>query len=118
MSTVPDPLQNIQLGQFEDATLSMDQAPVDPRAGGHFIDDEKLLAWSDPENSADEDDDGIEEEYDDNRAEDEDWEVAEGGMSWSCLLKVAVNLLYRFHKAIQSSPPTCRSAQRKRTRRN
>lgn len=96
----------------------MDQAPVDPRAGGHFIDDEKLLEWSDPENSADEDDDEIEEEYDENRAEDEDWEAAEGGMSWFCLLKTAVKIFFRFYKAIQSSPSTCRSAQRKRTRRS
>jgi len=53
---------------------------VDTRQGGHFIDDEALLEWS--EESADEDeiDDGIDDGYDDNRAEDEDWGIAEGGM--------------------------------------
>ena len=74
-----DAPQSIEPGQFEDAPISVDESQEDPRAGGHFIDDEALLAWSEPENSADEDEDEIEEEYDDNRAEDEDWEVAEGG---------------------------------------
>ncbi|KAF7987093.1 hypothetical protein HWV62_269 [Athelia sp. TMB] len=73
-----DAPQSIELGQFEDAPISVNESQGDPRAGGHFIDDEALLAWSEPENSADEDEDEVEEEYDDNRAEDEDWEVAEG----------------------------------------
>ena len=55
---------------------SNDAVLADPRQGGHFIDEQELLEWSDE--SAEEDDE-IDEEYDHNRVEDEDWEVAEGG---------------------------------------
>lgn len=48
--------------------------PTDVNQNVHFIHDETLLEWSEEE----EDDDEIDEEYDDNRVEDEDWEVAEG----------------------------------------
>lgn len=65
-------------GQFEDAIEDAQQH--DPRQGGHYIDDDQLLEWSEP--SEDEDDDidrlsGDDFEYD--RAEDEDWEMAERG---------------------------------------
>jgi RIO kinase 1 len=51
----------------------------DPRQGGYFIDDETSLEWTE-ESADEEDEDEIDEGYDDNRVEDEDWEVAEGGM--------------------------------------
>jgi hypothetical protein len=61
----------------DDALQIPSDAPqVDPRQGGYFVDDETLLEWS--EESADEDE--IDNGYDDDRVEDEDWEIAEGGM--------------------------------------
>lgn len=113
-----DPMQNVEPDQFKDAPIPIDEPQADPRAGGQFIDDDKLLEWSESENSADEDEDGIEEEYDDNRAEDEDWEIAEGGMTCSHYLKTAVNFPCRLYKTIQSPTPTCRSARRERSRRH
>lgn len=79
-------------GQFEDAPILVDQPsqilPQNPREGLNFIDEE--LEWSDPADE-DEDSDSIDEGYDDNRVEDEDWEVAEGGSSplssWNTLKK-------------------------------
>ncbi|KAG8214661.1 RIO1-domain-containing protein [Butyriboletus roseoflavus] len=47
----------------------------DPRQGGHYIDDAQLLEWSEP--SEDEDDRLSGDDYEDDRAEDEDWEIAE-----------------------------------------
>ncbi|KAG1809015.1 RIO1-domain-containing protein [Suillus variegatus] len=49
----------------------------DPRIGGYFIDDEHHLLWSD-ESSEDNDGDELnEDDFEDVRADDEDWEVAE-----------------------------------------
>ena len=64
--------------------------PPDPRAGHAFIDDEELLAWSsesdedEPEDEFDAEEDELEAAaFEDLRAEDEDWEIAERGMSHS-----------------------------------
>ncbi|THH27031.1 hypothetical protein EUX98_g7147 [Antrodiella citrinella] len=75
-------------GQLDDApvdqpTLSVDNAtPVNPREGNNFIDEERLLEWS--ESSEDEEDEYEVEEndmeveaYETLRAEDEDWERTE-----------------------------------------
>jgi hypothetical protein len=76
--------QNIADDQFDDAKETpSDTPPVDPREGGHFVDDETLLEWSEEsaaDDNDDDDDDMIDQGYDDNRVEDEDWEIAEGGM--------------------------------------
>lgn len=93
--------QSITDGQFEDAEENGTQVSVsDPRQGNNYIDEEALLEWS--EDSVEEDEDEIEEQYDDNRVEDEDWEVAEGGvliLSISCC-KAEDYAATRFHKAI------------------
>lgn len=67
-------------GQFDDAPEDK-QVPIDPRAGGTFIDD-PLLQWSDTEDEIEneEDEEALrEEDYNDNRVEDEDWETVERG---------------------------------------
>ncbi|KAN0087634.1 RIO1 family domain containing protein [Tylopilus felleus] len=61
-------------GQFDDALEDAEQH--DPRQGGHFIDDDRFLEWS----SEDEDDDIDQlsgDDFEDDRVEDEDWEIAE-----------------------------------------
>ncbi|KAH7922953.1 RIO1-domain-containing protein [Leucogyrophana mollusca] len=68
----------IEVGQFDDAVETPQGAPQgDARPNGHFIDDDHTLEWS--ESSSGEEDGESEglEEYEDNRAEDEDWEIAE-----------------------------------------
>lgn len=65
-------------GQFDDALEDAEQH--DPRQGGHFIDDDRFLEWS----SEDEDDDIDQlsgDDFEDDRVEDEDWEIAERGES-------------------------------------
>jgi len=70
-----DHRQSNASGHCDDVLENPSDAPLaDPRQGGYFIDDDStLLEWS--EESADED-----EIDDDNRVEDEDWEIAEGGL--------------------------------------
>ncbi|KAG2153100.1 RIO1-domain-containing protein [Suillus bovinus] len=68
-------------GQFDDSPFETTVQAVDdqrdPRTGGYFIDDERLLLWSD-ESSEDNDGDELnEDDFEDVRADDEDWEVAE-----------------------------------------
>jgi RIO kinase 1 len=73
--------KNTADGPFEDVPENANHAtPADLRQSGHFIDDETGLQWTE-ESTGEEDEDDIDEEYDDNRIEDEDWEVAEGGLS-------------------------------------
>lgn len=76
----PESQPAIADGQFDDApsdtAVVIDQQ--DPRAGGYFIDDEHILAWSD-ESSEDDGDELNEDDFEDDRADDEDWEVAERG---------------------------------------
>ncbi len=77
-------------GQFDDAPVDP-SAPVttNPRQGHTYIDDEGLLEWSSESEGEESDPDEFEQEEDDLeaeafqmlRAEDEDWEIAEGGMS-------------------------------------
>lgn len=68
---------DIEPGQFDDAPES------DARASHTYIDthppelDESLLEYSEQE---DDDDDEIDDTYDDNRVEDEDWEIADRGI--------------------------------------
>ena len=71
-----DNLPIIANGPFDDVNPSV--VPADRRQGGHFVDDETMLEWSEGSASGDEDDD-IDDEYDNDRVEDEDWEIAEGG---------------------------------------
>lgn len=94
MSTVPD-AEPVEDGQFDDApddnsgTLSAPAAePIDYRAqaGHRFIDEENILEWS-SESEDDDEQDEFEAEDDEMeaaafeqlRAEDEDWEIAERG---------------------------------------
>ena len=80
----------VEAGQFDDAPgdESVPTPVSDPRQGHAFIDDERLLEWlsesSDGEESEpdefEQEEDALEAEaFQTLRAEDEDWEVAEGG---------------------------------------
>lgn len=68
-------------GQFDDApsetTVRAVDDQQDPRVGGYFIDDERLLQWSDESSEDDDGDELNEDDFEDVRADDEDWEVAE-----------------------------------------
>ncbi|KAG1822736.1 RIO1 family-domain-containing protein [Suillus subaureus] len=68
-------------GQFDDAPCETAIRAVDdqqdPRAGRYFIDDEHLLSWSDESSEDDDGDELNEDDFEDVRADDEDWEVAE-----------------------------------------
>ncbi|KAG2028298.1 hypothetical protein BDR03DRAFT_1028827, partial [Suillus americanus] len=68
-------------GQFDDAPLETTVRAVhdqqDLRVGGYFIDDERLLPWSDESSEYDDGDELNEDDFEDVRADDEDWEVAE-----------------------------------------
>lgn len=70
----------VEVGQFDDPQEAPATGTVDSRSDHTFIDtsgyDSEDLPL--PEESDYEDD--LDEEYDENRVEDEDWEVAEGGM--------------------------------------
>ncbi|KAI0648033.1 RIO1 family-domain-containing protein [Trametes meyenii] len=82
-----DPEEHIEEGQFDDAPedVSVPQ-PIDPRQGHSFIDDEGLLEWSSESSEDESEPDEFEQEEDTLeaeafqtlRAEDEDWEIAEG----------------------------------------
>jgi len=63
-------------GQFDDA-LEEVRRKEDPRQGGHYVDD--ASQWSMPSDDEDEDIDGLSDDFEDNRVEDEDWEIAERG---------------------------------------
>ncbi|KAH0832114.1 RIO1-domain-containing protein [Lanmaoa asiatica] len=67
-------------GQFDDALEDAEQH--DPRQGGHYIDDDQLLEWSEPSEDEDADIDQLSgDDFEDDRVEDEDWEIAERGDS-------------------------------------
>ena len=87
-------------GQFDDALE--DAGQPDPRQGGHYIDDVQLLEWSEP--SEDEDDELSGDDFEGDRVEDEDWEIAERGES--ALDRPSVLMceccIFRFHEAVQS----------------
>ena len=75
-------------GQFDDAPEFEGQrhaptAPANPREGRGFIDD-PLLEWSESDEE-DESSDAFlnEEDFEDNRVEDEDWEITERGSRFS-----------------------------------
>ncbi|KAJ8501914.1 hypothetical protein ONZ51_g324 [Trametes cubensis] len=80
------PQEVIEEGQFDDAPedTSLPQT-ADPRQGHNFIDDEKLLEWSSESEEDESEPDEFEQEEDtleaeafqELRAEDEDWEIAE-----------------------------------------
>jgi RIO kinase 1 len=76
-------------GQFDDAPLQTNVPAVDdqqdPRVGGYFIDDERLVSWSDESSEDDDGDELNEDDFEDVRADDEDWEVAERGELYSSL---------------------------------
>jgi hypothetical protein len=88
-------------GQFDDALE--DAEPHNPRQGGHYIDDDQLLEWSEP--SEDEDDQPSGDDFED-RVEDEDWEIAERGESVYDRPSVLTceRCIFRFHEAVQ--PPS------------
>lgn len=74
-------------GQFDDApsetaVLAVDDQR-DPRIGGYFIDDEHHLLWSDESSENNDGDELNEDDFEDVRADDEDWEVAERGELYS-----------------------------------
>lgn len=89
-------------GQFDDAPLQTNVQVVDdqpdPRAGGYFIDDERL-PWSDQSSEDDDEDELNEDDFEDVRADDEDWEVAERGELYSPLRRPMFDHP-RFYKTI------------------
>lgn len=75
-------------GQFDDAPedVAIPQTPAtiataaDPRGDASYIDDSpRLLEWSEPETEDEDEDEFMEEDFEDNRVEDEDWDVTERG---------------------------------------
>ncbi|KAL4069948.1 RIO1 family-domain-containing protein [Scleroderma yunnanense] len=72
--SIDGPLELVE-GQFDDALEEI--GVVEPRQGGHYIDD--INQWSMP--SDEDEDEDIQElsgdNFEDNRVEDEDWEIAE-----------------------------------------
>lgn len=84
--TTESPL-DIVPGQFDDA--SEDTEHHNPRQGGHYIDDDQLLEWSEPsEDELSGDDFG-------HRVEDEDWEIAErGGSAFDTSVRLDVRLVH------------------------
>lgn len=77
-------------GQFDDAPdatpapLTTIPPQFNPREGSNFI-DEGILEWSEHEET---EDSGAEDDWEENRVEDEDWEISERGMQhlWPILL--------------------------------
>jgi hypothetical protein len=93
-----------EIGQFDDA-LSVSSIGVEnPELERHFVDENNAL-WSqeseqDLDDLEDSDDEDLE-EYDNNRVEDEDWEIAERGATFFLLFGVCVAVSFdRFHQAI------------------
>jgi len=68
----------IEDGQFDDTPEAQAPTQINLRSGHLYIDnsDSEPDHWSE---SAEEDDSEIDEAYDNNQVEDEDWEIAEGG---------------------------------------
>lgn len=69
-------IEVVEVGQFDDAVVTSN---FDSRAGHPYIDTSSYDSDDLPLPEDSEYDDDIDEEYDENRVEDEDWEVAEGG---------------------------------------
>ena len=87
MSALQETVQ-VEDGQFDDAPDdNPPSAPVDARAqaGHRFIDEENILEWSSDSDEEEEDEFDAEEDdmeaaaFQELRAEDEDWEIAERG---------------------------------------
>lgn len=70
----------IEVGQFDDAQELPTTLSVDPRAGHPYIDTAGYDSDDLPLPEESDYEDEIDEEYDENRVEDEDWEVVEGGL--------------------------------------
>ncbi|KAG6377161.1 RIO1-domain-containing protein [Boletus reticuloceps] len=87
-------------GQFDDALEDAERR--DPRQDGHNLNDNQLLEWS--ESSEDEVDQLSGDDFEDDRVEDEDWEIAERGESAFDHPPVLTYewRMVRFHKAVQS----------------
>lgn len=67
-------------GQFDDALEDAERH--NSRQSGHYIDDDHLLEWSEPSEGEDDDIDQLSgDDFEGDRVEDEDWEIAERGES-------------------------------------
>ena len=112
--------EHVEAGHFYDSPGDeVAPAPVtDHRQGHTFIDEERLLEWSSESSDAEEsepdefeqEEDALEAEaFQTLRAEDEDWEVAEGGEyhPLSPLLS-RTNRPCRLHETVQSYTTACR----------
>lgn len=77
----PDEAQNLT-NLREGPNGHQEASNTDGRGNQSYIDDPALLEWSDePEEEVGDDEDDLrEEDFDDNRVEDEDWDVTERGM--------------------------------------
>ena len=123
MDTIePNGVRKHEDGQFDDAVEDVTTTPIQPgsptqRPPARYIDEEHLLEWSDPEDS---DEDELEEvfredDYEDNRVEDEDWEIAERGefRFGVEVYQYASDRAIRFHKTVQPTTTTCCCQDRK-----
>ena len=80
--------ETVEDGQFDDPPGAHSVPASDPRQGHTFIDDGALLEWlssseedeSEPDEFEQEEDELEAEAFQTLRAEDEDWEIAEGGV--------------------------------------
>lgn len=70
----------IEVGQFDDAQEIPTIGNADPRAGHPYIDTANYDSDDLPLPEESDYEDEVDEEYDENRVEDEDWEVVEGGL--------------------------------------
>lgn len=74
-------LASVEPGQFDDAPAQRQHEQSIHREAGAYIDTYDFDEDEESQNEEDEDyDDEIDDGYDDNRIEDEDWEIAERGM--------------------------------------
>ena len=106
---------SVASGQFDDAPVSTDAQ--------HPTKDLETFPWSDNDEAKDEDDDeddGTDDDatYDENRVEDEDWELAERGndpvfTQFPCYSES--NSTRRFHQTVQSLSAACRRPDRQRS---
>ena len=110
--------EHVEAGQFDDAPGDESAPVTDPRQGHTFIDDERLLEWSSESSDGEEsepdefeqEEDALEAEaFQTLRAEDEDWEVAEGSKyrPLSPLLS-RTNRPCRLHETVQPYTTACR----------
>jgi len=106
-STMPE------VGQFDDA----EDPTQDSRSGLPYIDTSTYDSDEFPSTGESDEEDEIDEAYDENRVEDEDWEAAERGSRVSISLKTSPSeASNRLHETVQPPPTARRGAHGERSR--